>query len=172
MALQKNPNITCLASALSCSFEQCRPNNFLLDIMSVATQNLNLFRHSYASVCERFSNFSAVSCLLKKYALLIDDKLMSPISHAAAWDEMLCELLFQDRPEVLVPQIRNAYIQIIRQCAERGYVNVSHESIRVCVLFSTHVATKQMAHLMRRQAPSKNQIYSKIQKLHFSAKPL
>jgi TPR repeat protein len=68
----------------------------------------------------------------------------------------------------MFPQIRSAYIQIIRQCAERGYVNISHESIRVCVLFSTHVATKQMAHLMRRQAPSKNSIYSKIQKLHFS----
>jgi TPR repeat protein len=110
-----------------------------------------------------------VSSLLKKHALLVDDKLMSPISHAAAWDAMLCEL-FQDKPEVLVPQIRNAYIQIIRQCAERGYVNVSHESIRFCVLFSTHVASKKMAHLMRRQAPSKNQIYFKIQKLHFSEK--
>ena len=167
MALQKNPNITCLASTLSCSFEQCKPNNFLLEIMSVATLNLNLFRHSYALVCERFANVLAVSCLLKKHALLIDDKLMSPISHAAAWDAMFCEL-FQDKPELMVPQIRSAYIQIIRQCAERGYVNVSHESIRVCVLFSTHVATKQIARLMRRQAPSKNPIYSKIQKLHFS----
>ena len=93
---------------------------------------------------------------------------MSPISHAAAWDAMFCEL-FQDKHEFMMfPQIRSAYIQIIRQCAERGYVNISHESIRVCVLFSTHVATKQMAHLMRRQAPSKNSIYSKIQKLHFS----
>lgn len=168
MALQKNPNITCLASELSCSFERCRPGNFLLDILSVATLKLNPLRHSYAIVCESFSNVLAVTCLLTKHALLVDDKLMSPISHAAAWDTMLCEL-FQDKPELMVPQIRNAYIQIIRQCAERGYVNVSHESIRVCVLFSTHVASKKMAHLMHRQTPSKNQIYSKIQKLHFSA---
>ena len=161
---QRNPNIDCITSKLSLPFVDCSLRNFLLDIISIAPQNPDL-RNSYALVCERFGNLAMAT--LQKNHVLVDNKLMSPISHAVAWDALFCEL-FQDKPEVLVPQIKSAYIQIIRQCAERGYVNVSHESIRVCVLFSTHVATKKLAHLMRQQVSSKYPIYSKIKKLHFS----